>query len=206
MKIRVLTVDDHPVVRAGVRALIDEEDDLEVVGEACDGAEAVVRFREQQPDVVVMDLRMPNVDGVCAIREITASHPNARIVALTSYDGDADVYRAIHSGARGYLLKDTLGTSLIDAIRKVAAGERIIPPEIATRLADFVGQDELTARELEVLELVAKGLRNRDIAIAIGRTEETVKVHLKHVLQKLRVSDRTEAVTLAVRRGLIHID
>jgi DNA-binding NarL/FixJ family response regulator len=154
---------------------------------------------------MLMDVRMPNVDGVRAIRSIIASHPEARIVALTSYEGDADVYRAIQAGARAYLLKDTLGTSLVDAVRRVAAGERIIPPEIAARLADFMAREELTPRELEVLELAAKGLRNRDIAHAIGRTEETVKAHLKHIMKKLGVADRTQAVTLALRRGVIRI-
>lgn len=205
MQISVVTIDDHPVVRAGVRALIDDESDLRVVAEGRDGAEAVALYEEHEPDVMLMDVRMPNVDGVRAIRSIIASHPEARIVALTSYEGDADVYRAIQAGARAYLLKDTLGTSLVDAVRRVAAGERIIPPEIAARLADFMAREELTPRELEVLELAAKGLRNRDIAHAIGRTEETVKAHLKHIMKKLGVADRTQAVTLALRRGVIRI-
>ena len=205
MQISVVTIDDHPVVRAGVRALIDDESDLRVVAEGRDGAEAVALYEEHEPDVMLMDVRMPNVDGVRAIRSIIASHPEARIVALTSYEGDADVYRAIQAGARAYLLKDTLGTSLVDAVRRVAAGERIIPPEIAARLADFMAREELTPRELEVLELAAKNLRNRDIAHAIGRTEETVKAHLKHIMKKLGVADRTQAVTLALRRGVIRI-
>jgi DNA-binding NarL/FixJ family response regulator len=148
---------------------------------------------------------MPNVDGVRAIRGIVGSHPDARIIALTSYEGDADIYRALHAGARGFLLKAALGTSLVDAIRRAAGGERIIPPEIAARLAEFIAQDELTPRELEVLDLIAQGMRNRDIARAIGRTEATVKMHLKHVMRKLGVADRTEAVTLALRRGIIHL-
>jgi DNA-binding NarL/FixJ family response regulator len=205
MAIRVLTVDDHPVVRAGVGALINDTDDLELIAEASDGAEAVVLYERHRPDVVVMDVRMPNVDGVRAIRSIVASHPDARILALTSYEGDADVYRALQAGARGFLLKASLGASLVDAIRRAANGERIVPPEIATRLAEFIAQDELTPRELEVLELIAQGMRNREIARAIGRTEATVKMHLKHVMQKLGVTDRTEAVTLALRRGIIHI-
>jgi len=205
VQISVVTIDDHPVVRAGVRALNDDESDLRVVAEGRDGAEAVALYEEHEPDVMLMDVRMPNVDGVRAIRSIIASHPEARIVALTSYEGDADVYRAIQAGARAYLLKDTLGTSLVDAVRRVAAGERIIPPEIAARLADFMAREELTPRELEVLELAAKGLRNRDIAHAIGRTEETVKAHLKHIMKKLGVADRTQAVTLALRRGVIRI-
>lgn len=205
MAIRVLTVDDHPVVRAGVGALINDTGDLEVIAEASDGEEAVLLYERHRPDVVVMDVRMPNVDGVRAIRRIVASHPDARIVALTSYEGDADVYRALQAGARGFLLKASLGASLVDAIRRAANGERIVPPEVATRLAEFIAQDELTPRELEVLELIAQGMRNREIARAIGRTEATVKMHLKHVMQKLGVTDRTEAVTLALRRGIIHI-
>src|ERR1051325_3294676 len=153
MAIRVLTVDDHPIVRAGLRALIEKEDDLQVVAEGSDGAEAVSLYDEQRPDIVVMDVRMPTLDGIHAIRAIMASHPDARIVALTSYEGDADIYRAIQAGARSYLLKDTVATTLVDVIRRTAAGERVIPPEIATRLAEFLSQDELTPRELEVLEL-----------------------------------------------------
>ncbi len=205
MPIRVLTADDHPVVRAGIKALIDKEPDLEVVAEAIDGVEAIALYERLHPDVVVMDLRMPNADGVRAIRSIVAAHPEARILALTSYEGEADIYRAIGAGARGYLLKDTLGTSLIQAIHETAAGRRVIPPEVATRLAEFASTEALTPRELEVLELAAKGLRNRDIARAIGRTEATVKVHLKHVMEKLGVADRTQAVTLALRRGIIHL-
>jgi len=205
MAIRVLIVDDHPIVRVGVRSLITDEEDLHVVAEARDGREAIELYEEHRPDVVVMDVRMPNVDGVRAIRDIVASHPKAQIVALTSYDGYTDIYRAIQAGARGYLLKDTLATTLVDAVRRAAAGERFIPPEIASRLADFITQDELTERETEVLELAALGLRNREIAQTIGRTEETVKVHLKRIMKKLGVGDRTEAVTVALRRGIIHI-
>ena len=201
--IRVLTVDDHPVVRAGVRALIEKEDDLQVVAEGRDGAEAVALYKEHQPDVVVMDIRMPNVDGVHAIRTIVASHREARILALTSYEGDADVYRAIRAGARGYLLKDTLETSLVDAIRRVAAGERIIPPEIATRLAEFLSHDELTPRELEVLTLIARGLSNAEIATALFVSETTVKTHVAHVLMKLDLRDRVQAVVLAYESGLV---
>jgi len=206
MQTRVLTADDHPVVRAGVRALIEEAPDLRVVAEACDGAEAIALYQEHHPDVVVMDVRMPCIDGVGAIRKIVASDATARIIALTSFEGDADIYRSIRAGARGYLLKSALGVSLIDGIRRAAAGERVVPPEIACRLAAFIACDELTPREVQVLELAAKGLRNSGIAAAIGRQEETVKAHLKNVMKKLRVGDRTEAVTLGLRRGIIHID
>jgi two-component system, NarL family, response regulator len=205
-RIRVLLADDHPVVRTGLRALLTNEDDIEVVGEARNGDEAVALYRERTPDVVLMDLRMPHMDGVDAIREIIGLDPDARLVALTSYEGDTDIYRALDAGARGYLLKDMLGTEVVRAVRAVAAGARFIPAEIAARLAEFTPRTDLTGREIEVLRLAARGLRNSDIAASIGRTPETVKVHLKHVMRKLGVRDRTEAVIQAVRRGIIHLD
>ena len=204
--IRVLTADDHPVVRTGVAALIANERDIEVVAEASEGAEAVKLFSKHAPDVVLMDLRMPVMNGVDATRAIVASNPQARILALTSYEGDADIYRALDAGACGYLLKDMLGTEVIGAIRAAAAGKRVIPPEVAGRLAEFTPRVDLTPRELEVLRLAAGGLRNRDIALAIGRTEATAKLHLRHVMEKLGVEDRTEAVTIALQRGIIHLD
>jgi DNA-binding NarL/FixJ family response regulator len=206
MTIRVLMADDHPVVRTGIRAMIEHESDMAVVAEAADGAEVVALYEQHKPDVVLMDLRMPRQDGVASIRAIVAEHPNARVVALTSYEGDADIYRALDAGACGYLIKDMLGTEVVGAARSAAAGRRVIPPTVASRLAEFVPRIDLTPREHEVLRLAAKGLRNRDIARVIGRTEETVKVHLKHVMAKLSVEDRTEAVTLALQRGIIHLD
>jgi DNA-binding NarL/FixJ family response regulator len=197
MTIRVLTVDDHAVVRAGIAAMIANEADLAVVAEASDGAEAVARYAEHRPDVVLMDLRMPEMDGVAAIHAIRAADGAARIVALTTYDGDTDIHRALSAGACAYLVKDVLVAELVDAIRSAAAGRRVIPPAVARRLAEFTPRVELTGRELEVLRLVAKGLRNREIARVIGRTDGTVKVHLAHILEKLGVADRTEAVTLA---------
>jgi len=206
MAIRVLTADDHAVVRAGVAAMIAKERDLKLCAEAKDGAEAVRLFEVHHPDVVLMDLRMPGMDGVAATRAIIAAHPDARIVALTSFDGDADIYRALDAGAFGYLLKDMIGTEVIAAIRTAAAGKRVIPPGVAGRLAEFTPRADLTERELEVLRLAARGLRNRAIAKEIGRTEATVKVHLKHVMAKLGVTDRTEAVTAALHRGIIHLE
>ena len=206
MTIRVLTVDDHPVVRTGIGAMIANEQDMMVVAEAGDGAAAIEAYLTHRPDVVLMDLRMPNKDGVEAIRAIVDHNADARIVALTSYDGDADIYRALDAGACGYLIKDMLGDELIRAVRTAAAGKRIIPPVVAGRLAEFTPRIDLTEREVEVLRLVGKGLRNKEIARVIGRTEETVKVHLKHVMQKLGVDDRTEAVTVALQRGIIHLD
>lgn len=206
MTIRVMIADDHPIVRTGIAALLGGESDMSVVAEAGDGAEAVLRYGECLPDVLLMDLRMPTMDGVAAIRAIRDARSDAHIVALTSYDGDADIYRALSAGASGYLIKDMLGQDVVAAVRAAAAGRRVIPPPVAARLAEFTPRVELTARELEVLRLAAKGLRNKEIARVIGRTEETVKVHVKHIMTKLGVTGRTEAVTLALQRGVIHVD
>ena len=204
--IRVLIVDDHPAVRAGLAAVILAEADLQVAGEADTGEQAIVRFREQRPDVVLMDLRMPGVGGVEAIQRITTEFPGARLVALTTYQGDADVRRALDAGARGYLLKHMLMTEVIDAIRAVHRGDWVIPPAIAAGLAQHSERDRLTPRELEVLGLMAQGMSNKEIAARIGRTDETVKIHLKSVFAKLKATTRTEAVRVALSRGLVHLD
>jgi two-component system, NarL family, response regulator len=206
MGIRVLTADDHAMVRAGIAAMIANEPDMAVVAEAADGAEAVTLYRAYEPDVVLMDLRMPKLDGVSAIQAIRSAHPTAHIVALTTYDGDTDIHRALSAGACGYLVKDVLVGELVRTIRSAAAGKRVIPPAVASRLAEFTPRIDLTEREVEILRLVAKGLRNKVIARVIGRTEGTVKVHLQNILEKLGVEDRTEAVTLALQRGIIHLD
>jgi DNA-binding NarL/FixJ family response regulator len=204
--IRVLVADDHPVVRTGLTAVLVQQADLKLVAEAENGERAVALYREHQPDVCLMDLRMPVMDGVEAIRTITSEFPNARILALTTYEGDADIRRALEAGARGYLLKDMLLTEVIRAVRAVHRGERVIPHAVAARLAEFPERSDLTERELEVLQLVARGLSNKEAARAIGRTDETIKIHLKNVFAKLGVADRTEAVTVAITRGLIHLD
>ena len=204
--IRVLVADDHPVVRTGLTAVLVQQPDLELVAEAENGERAVALYREHHPDVCLMDLRMPVMDGVEAIRIITTEFPTARILALTTYEGDADIRRALEAGARGYLLKDMLLTDVIRAVRAVHRGERVIPNAVAARLAEFPERSDLTERELEVVQLVARGLSNKDVARVIGRTDETVKIHLKNVYAKLDVSDRTEAVTVALTRGLIHLD
>jgi DNA-binding NarL/FixJ family response regulator len=205
-RFRVLVADDHPVVRTGLAAIIAQEPDLQLVAEAENGERAVALFREHQPDVVLMDLRMPLMDGVEAIRRITSEFPAARILALTTYEGDADIRRALGAGARGYLLKDMLLSDVITAIRGVLRGERVIPIPVATRLAEFPERSDLTEREVEVLQLVARGLSNKEAAQAIGRMDETVKIHLKNIFAKLGVADRTEAVTVALARGLIHLE
>jgi len=206
MAIRVLIADDHPVTRLGIRTVLAAEPDLVVVAEAADGATAVALEATHTPDVVLMDLRMPGLGGIGAIRAILATRPAARILAVTTYDGDADIYRAFEAGACGYLIKDVLGEELVSAVRAAAAGRRVIPPAVAHRLAEFIPRVDLTERETEVLRLVAKGLRNKEIARVIGRTPGTVKVHLANILEKLGVEDRTQAVTLGLQRGIIHLD
>ncbi|MDB4908509.1 MAG: response regulator receiver [Gemmatimonadetes bacterium] len=203
--IRVLVADDHPVVRNGLAGVIAQQPELALVAEAPNGRLALERFREHRPDVVLMDLRMPDMDGVSAIKAIRAEFPDARILALTTYDGDVDIYRALEAGARGYLIKDMLLTDVLSAIRAVHRGERVIPTAVAAKLAEFTPRTDLTPREVEVLQLVARGLSNRDVGGIIGRTDETVKVHLKNIFAKLGVADRTEAVTLALSRGILHL-
>ena len=204
--IRVLIADDHPAVRAGLAAVIDTESDMLVAGQAETGEQAVALYREQRPDVVLMDLRMPVLGGVEATKRITAEFPEARVLALTTYQGDGDIAGAIDAGARGYLLKHMLMTEVIAAIRAVRVGDWVIPASIAANLAQHRTSERLTPRELEVVELMARGLSNKEIASAIGRTGETVKIHLKSVFVKLKVTTRTEAVRVALTRGLVHLE
>jgi DNA-binding NarL/FixJ family response regulator len=204
-RIRILAADDHPVVRLGIAAMLANEPDLEVVAEAGNGAEAVALFEARRPDVVLMDLQMPEMGGVAAIRAIRALDPGARVVALTTYEGDADIHRALGAGACAYLIKDTLVEQLVAAIRSAAAGKRVIPAPVAVRLAEFTPRADLTAREQEVLRHVARGLANKEIAREIGRSTETVKAHLESIFQKLGARDRTHAVTIALQRGIIHL-
>jgi len=204
--ITILTADDHPLIRDGLGAVLRAESGLQVVAEAANGEEAIEAYARLHPDIVLMDLRMPVMDGLTATRAILAEDPDARIIVLTTYDGDEDIHRALAAGARGYLLKDMMRTDLLGVIRAVHRGQRGIPAPIAARLAEHTPRIGLTPRELEVLRLVADGLSNADVADRIGRTEGTVKVHLKNILQKLDVKDRTEAVTTALRRGFIRLD
>ena len=204
--ITLLAADDHPLLRRGLGALIGAEADMEMVAEAANGAEALALYRAHRPDVVLMDLRMPVLSGLSAIKAILAEFPDAKIIALTTYEGDEDIHRALSAGAKGYLLKDMLRAELLQVIRRVHGGHRSIPAVIAARLAEHVPRVELTPRELEVLGLMAKGLSNREIATALGRAESTMKVHVKNVLEKLGANDRTEAVTTAIRRGFLHLE
>lgn len=204
--ITILTADDHPLIRDGLAAVLRAESGLEVVAEAANGEEAIEAYERLHPDIVLMDLRMPVMDGLTATNAILADDPNARIIVLTTYDGDEDIHRALTAGARGYLLKDMMRTDLIGVIRAVHRGQRGIPAPVAARIAEHTPRIGLTPRELEVLRFVSAGLSNGQIAEQIGRTEGTVKVHLKNILQKLDASDRTEAVTIALRRGFIRLD
>lgn len=205
-RIRVLAVDDHPIYRDGLAAVLALHPDLELVAEAGDGALALEAYRTHQPDVTLMDLSMPVMGGVEAIAKIVEEFPTARIIALTTFQGDTDIHRALEAGARGYLLKDVLRNEVADAIRAVWRQGWILPDAVARRLAEYVPRVELTDRELEILQLMATGLRNKEIAAQIHRTEATVKVHVLHVLSKLQAQDRTEAVVIALKRGIIHLD
>jgi DNA-binding NarL/FixJ family response regulator len=204
-KIRILVADDHFVVRMGLIALVRTEPDLEVVAEATDGHQALELYGDLQPDLVLMDLKMPGKDGIETTRELCTLFPEARILMLTTFDGDEDIHRAFEAGAQGYVLKNSTGDSLIPALRAVAAGQRWVPREVASRLAFRDTFEELTDREMDVLAHLAKGLANKQIAGALKISEYTVKDHLKNILGKLRVADRTEAVTAAIQRGIIHI-
>ncbi|HWD45463.1 MAG TPA: response regulator transcription factor [Actinomycetota bacterium] len=204
--IRILLADDHPVVRDGLRGMLAGEDGFEVVGEAASGAEAVAVCGRERPDVVLMDLQMPEMDGATATAEITARFPETRVLVLTTYDTDADILRAVEAGATGYLLKDTPRERLFPAIQAAARGETVLAPAVATRLVSRMRRpatEALTSREVEVLELVARGSSNADIAAALFISEATVKTHLLHAFAKLGVDDRTAAVVAALERGII---
>jgi DNA-binding NarL/FixJ family response regulator len=204
--IRVLCVDDHPIVRKGIASLLANESDLKLVAEAASGREAVDLHRALQPDVTLMDLKLPDLDGVSATKLIREESPHARIIALTSYDGDQEVYRALEAGARGYLLKEMVHTDVLRAIRVVHSGKRLIPPEVAERLSEYFPQIVLTEREVQVLSFVAKGMANKDIAFRLGTASGTIKMHVQNILSKLGAADRTHAVTIALERGILHLN
>jgi DNA-binding NarL/FixJ family response regulator len=202
-KIRILTVDDHPILRSGIAAELLAEEDIELVGEASNGIEAIASFRALRPDVTLMDLQMPLMNGLDAIVAIRSEFPDARLVVLTTYQGDVQALRALKAGAMGYLLKNMLRAELVDTIRTVFAGNRRIPKEIAAVLAEHVTDDALSEREIEVLRSVAMGSSNKIVASHLGVSEATVKSHLRNILSKLGANDRTHAVTIAIKRGLI---
>jgi len=205
-EIRVLCVDDHPIVREGIAAMMENEDDVVSVGEAADGKAAIEQYRKLKPDVVVMDLRMPGLGGLEATIQIRREFPAARIIVLTTYEGDEDIHRALDAGARGYLLKDSVRRELLQSIREVHAGQRHISATAATRLAEHTPRTSLSPRELEVLRLIAEGLRNKEIGAKLDIAEDTVKIHIKNIFAKLEVIDRTAAVVAASQRGFIRLD
>ena len=203
--IRILSVDDHPLLREGIAALVNAEADMKLVAEACNGRDAIEQFRSHRPDVTLMDLQMPGLNGIEAISSIRSEFSNARIIVLTTYTGDVQVLRALKAGARAYVLKGHVHRELLETIRVVHAGKKRIPPEVAAELADHAADDNLTSREIEVLRMIAGGNANKVIADQLSISEETVKTHVTNILSKLGANDRTHAVTTALKRGIIEL-
>lgn len=203
--IRILSVDDHPLLHEGIAALINNQPDMQLVAEASNGRDALKQFRQHLPDITLMDLRLPDISGIEAMISILQEFSAARIIILTMSEGDVEIKRALEAGARAYLLKTMPPKELVEIIRRVHKGKKHIPAEIAAQLAEHLGEESLTGRETEVLQLIGGGNRNRDIANQLFISEETVKVHIKHIMEKLNASDRTEAVAIAIRRGIIQL-
>jgi DNA-binding NarL/FixJ family response regulator len=204
--IRVLTVEDHPLMREGITAIVNSQPDMSLIAEAATGGEGVQKFREHRPDVVLMDLRLPDMSGIDSMIAIRTEFSDARIVMLTTFEGDVDIQRSLEAGARGYILKNMPPKELVEVIRQVHSGKKRIPAQVAAQLAEHYSDEQLTAREVDVLRHIAGGNRNRDIAERLFISEETVKVHIKHIMEKLGASDRTQAVAIGVRRGIIRLD
>src|ERR1700693_1514940 len=205
VQIRVLSVDDHPLLREGLAAIINNQPDMVLVAQASNALEALQQFRRHQPDVTLMDLRLPDKSGIDALKAIRLEFHEARVIMLTTFEGDVEIHRALEAGARGYLLKSMPPKELVEVIRQVHAGKKRVPPEVAAHLAEHLSDEALTPREIDVLRHVAGGNRNRDIAERLFISEETVKVHVKHIMEKLGASDRTQAIAIAVRRGIIQL-
>jgi DNA-binding NarL/FixJ family response regulator len=204
-RIRVISIDDHPLLNEGIASIINSQSDMQLVAQASSGGEAIQTFREHQPDVTLVDLRLPDMNGIDTMIAIRTEFPEAHIVMLTTFKGDVDIQRALEAGARGYVLKSMSPEDMVAVIRQVHAGKKCIPSEVAARLAEHLCDDDLTPREVDVLRVVASGNRNRDIAQKLFISEETVKVHIKHIMEKLGASDRTQAVSIALRRGIIEL-
>jgi DNA-binding NarL/FixJ family response regulator len=204
--IRVLCVDNHPLVCKGVAFILANQEDMQLVGEAHSGRQAVEAFRTLNPDVTLMDLRMPDLDGIEATKRIIGHSPNAKVIALTTYGGDQEIHRALSAGVRGYILKETLHAEVLQAIRAVHSGKRVIPSAVAERLSEHLPQVALTNREVEILKLVGEGLGNKEIGGALGNASGTIRMHLQHIFRKLRASDRAHAVTIAIKRGIFYHD
>jgi DNA-binding NarL/FixJ family response regulator len=203
--IRILSVDDHPLLRDGVAFVINSQPDMQLVAHASTGAEAIVKFREHRPDITLLDLRLPDMSGIDVLIAMRAESTTARIVVLTSSEGDVEIQRALKAGARGYVLKRMPPKQLLETIRQVHLGKTMIPPEVSAQLIEHMSDEQLSAREVEVLKHVAGGNRNRDIAELLFISEETVKVHVKHIMEKLGANDRSEAIAIALRRGIMQL-